>query len=301
MHATSIADNAVGKPTPFRNPFRMLIHPEPWLALIFALTSFVIGLIWFVLHVTFFSIGVSLIFALFGIPILVAWLYVWVWGASLERARVRALLGVEIREPYKPLPEGSWFSRFLAKIQDRHVWLDLLYTVLLFPIGLAEFTIVIVVISVAATAITAPLWAAFGGWEVDTGWWALDSDPIGATIVFLIGCLFLFGMPYVFVGMGRGHAWLARHLLGTDREAELTARVSQLTESRGRALESAVIDLRRIERDLHDGAQQRLVKLSMDLGLAREMLDTDPEKARELIAEAHEEAKRAMNEIRDLA
>ena len=90
MHATSIADNAVGKPTPFRNPFRMLIHPEPWLALIFALTSFVIGLIWFVLHVTFFSIGVSLIFALFGIPILVAWLYVWVWGASLERARVRS-------------------------------------------------------------------------------------------------------------------------------------------------------------------------------------------------------------------
>jgi signal transduction histidine kinase len=116
-----------------------------------------------------------------------------------------------------------------------------------------------------------------------------------------IGVVTLLAFPYVLVGIGRGHAWFARHLLGTDREAELTARVDQLTVSRGLALESAVVDLRRIERDLHDGAQQRLVKLSMDLGMAREMMDSDPEGARVLIEEAHEESKRAMNEIRDLA
>jgi len=299
MHATSIADNAVGKPTPFRNPFRMFIHREPWLALIFTVTSFLIGLIWFVLHITMFSVGISLIFALIGIPLLVGWLYVWVWGAGLERSRIQSLLGVTIREPYRPLPEGSWLTRFIAKLQDRHIWLDLLYQVLLFPIGVIEFVIAFTLVFTAVVGSTAPLWYPAGG-EIEMFGVRWDTWP-ETFLLAIMGLSCLLATPYVMVGIGRGHAWLARHMLGTDREAELTARVTQLTESRGRALESAVVDLRRIERDLHDGAQQRLVKLSMDLGLAREMLDTDPEKARELIAEAHEEAKRAMNEIRDLA
>ncbi len=87
-------------------------------------------------------------------------------------------------------------------------------------------------------------------------------------------------------------------MLGRD----MTARVQELTASRTAAVDLAAEDRRRIERDLHDGVQQRLVSLAMDLGRAKEKLDTDSEPgAKELVGEAHEEAKRAITELRDLA
>jgi signal transduction histidine kinase len=81
----------------------------------------------------------------------------------------------------------------------------------------------------------------------------------------------------------------------------LAARVERLTETRAGAVDVAAAELRRIERDLHDGAQARLVALAMDLGMAEERFDRDPESARELVGEAREEAKRALAELRDLA
>jgi signal transduction histidine kinase len=77
--------------------------------------------------------------------------------------------------------------------------------------------------------------------------------------------------------------------------------VSQLTETRSRVVDAAEAERRRIERDLHDGAQQRLVALAMDLGRAQEKFDTDPEGARALVDDAHREAKQALVELRDLA
>jgi signal transduction histidine kinase len=88
--------------------------------------------------------------------------------------------------------------------------------------------------------------------------------------------------------------------LGPSRRARLTERVEELTESRSRVLAVALAERRRIERDLHDGAQQRLVSLAMDLGIARQKITTDPEAARALVEEAHGEAKRALGDIRDL-
>jgi signal transduction histidine kinase len=80
----------------------------------------------------------------------------------------------------------------------------------------------------------------------------------------------------------------------------LGEQVNRLETSRAAAVDSAEAERRRIERDLHDGAQQRLVALAMDLGTARERLDDDPEGGRQLVTEAHEEAKAALREIRDL-
>src|SRR5690606_34683118 len=95
--------------------------------------------------------------------------------------------------------------------------------------------------------------------------------------------------------------WAARHLLAPRPADELGARVTQLETSRAAAVDSAETERRRIERDLHDGAQQRLVALAMDLGAARERLEAeDPEAGRRLVADAHEEAKAALREIRDL-
>ena len=120
------------------------------------------------------------------------------------------------------------------------------------------------------------------------------------------------GTPSLLVGLAvvapRMAAWLvavdgaiARGLLGPRRREELARRVDELEVSRGAALDQAEAERRRIERDLHDGAQQRLVALAMDLSRARERFDADPQRARQLLEAAHEEAKAALVELRNLA
>jgi signal transduction histidine kinase len=89
-------------------------------------------------------------------------------------------------------------------------------------------------------------------------------------------------------------------LLGTSQEEKLTERVEELTESRSAVMRAMHMERRRIERDLHDGAQQRLVSLAMDLGRAREKLETDPEGARRIIDQSHEQAKEVLTEMREL-
>jgi signal transduction histidine kinase len=289
--------------SPLKNPLRMLISPEPWLALIFMLLSFAIGLFWFVVLVTLLSTGLGLAITLIGLPILVGTMLFWTYGARFERLRVEALLGLRISNPYRKLPEGPALERLRAHVRDPHVWLDLLYLFLLFPIGIAEFVIAVTTVSVTIATLTLPLYYWMDGSGVASFVFFdrhINSLP-EASAVALIGIPLLLVTPYIFVGVSRGHAWLARNLLGSNREAELTARVDQLSASRSRAMDAALAELQRIERDLHDGAQQRLVKLSMDLGMAREKIKTDPAAAEALIVEAHEESKRAMAEIRDLA
>ncbi len=103
--------------------------------------------------------------------------------------------------------------------------------------------------------------------------------------------------PWIVRGLATANRMLVRGMIGSD----VFARERTLTESRAAAVDLAAEDRRRIERDLHDGVQQRLVSLAMDLGRAKEKLDTDPERAKELVDEAHDEAKRAITEVRDLA
>ena len=107
--------------------------------------------------------------------------------------------------------------------------------------------------------------------------------------------------PWVTVGIGRLELALATSLLGRSATQEHVAQVTQLETSRSAAVDSAEAERRRIERDLHDGAQQRLVALAANLGAAREKLDRDEiEEGRVMVAVAHEEAKSALREIRDL-
>lgn len=299
MSVKALLEQHDSQRTPLRNPLRLLASSEPWLALVFMLSSFVLGLAGFISLVTILAFGMGTFVTLVGIPILVGALYFWVYCARLERLRVRALLGEEIPEPYKPLPDDSWFQRFKVKATDRQVWQDLIYMFLLFPIGIVQFIIAVVSISIPISFLSVPLW--YRAASDDTVFFnqQVNSLPY-ALFFFALGIPALLLLPYILIGVGRAHAWFARHLLGTNLE-ELERRVDELTIRRSQALDSSVSDLRRIERDLHDGAQQRLVKLSMDLGMAKEKLETDPEAARELINEAHEEAKRAMLEIRNLA
>ncbi|MCT2588211.1 sensor histidine kinase [Actinophytocola gossypii] len=97
------------------------------------------------------------------------------------------------------------------------------------------------------------------------------------------------------------HVMLAKALLGPNETEQLTEKAEHLQASRARGVDAAEAERRRIERDLHDGAQQRLVAVAMGLGRAKSKLDADPASARELIDEAHADAKLAVSELRDLA
>jgi signal transduction histidine kinase len=98
----------------------------------------------------------------------------------------------------------------------------------------------------------------------------------------------------------KANAYIAEALLGPGRKSELAVRVQELTESRAETVDSQASEIRRIERDLHDGAQARLVVLGLNLGLAEELMERDPDMARTLIAEAREASSEALTELRDL-
>jgi signal transduction histidine kinase len=97
------------------------------------------------------------------------------------------------------------------------------------------------------------------------------------------------------------HVLLAKWLLGPPETEELTQKAERLQASRARGVDAAEAERRRIERDLHDGAQQRLVAVAMGLGRAKTKMDADPDAAKALIDEAHADAKLAVSELRDLA
>jgi signal transduction histidine kinase len=135
--------------------------------------------------------------------------------------------------------------------------------------------------------------AHFGAFDVGS-----VAGSLGVALVGLVGLVAI--APWVTLTAARLDLALARWLLTPGADVELEAKVVQAETGRAAAVDAAESERRRIERDLHDGAQQRLVALAMDLGAARERLDTDPESAKALVAEAHEEAKAALREIRDL-
>jgi signal transduction histidine kinase len=284
------------------------------------LLSFVLGIFWISALAFMFSLGLGLLFAVIGIPILAATVLVWITGARFERERIAIYLDELIPSPYRFLPSGPLFSREVIRSRvrlfttDSAVWRDLLYLVLLFPIGIAEFAITITALTLPLPMITMPLWYWFSATmhvgpygEIQSLFYQpvfrqtiFSQVEVSAFLIALLGLVLALLAPYILISTARAHATLGKVLLSPGREARLAARVEALSESRSRMMDAVILERRRIERDLHDGAQQRLVALAMNLGMAKEKMATDPGAARPLVVEAHEEAKRALTEIREL-
>jgi signal transduction histidine kinase len=121
---------------------------------------------------------------------------------------------------------------------------------------------------------------------------------IGACAVGIIGCALI--APHLTTALASLDGLIGRHLLGRRPGDDLRQAVTKLEASRVAAVDTAERERRRIERDLHDGAQQRLVSVAMELGRAEEQFDSDPERARELVRGAHRDAKAALAELRQL-
>jgi signal transduction histidine kinase len=215
-----------------------------------------------------------------------------------ERARFAVLLDADI--PAAPLPgSGSWLRRLWAALSSGAAWRSVLYGLIRFPLSTLQFVLVTVVWSVALVLITAPAYV----WALPDGGAHIAGHLIrypGALITgVLAGLVLLLAAPALTRWMAAGDAAVARGLLGSGRE-ELTARIGELETSRAKVMDAAETERMRIERDLHDGAQQRLVSLAMDLGRAKAKFGTDPEGAAEIVSQAHDQAKEALTELRNL-
>ena len=235
---------------------------------------------------------------LVGIPLLAFALLVSRWFGALDRGRYRLVLGVDIPSPHPDeKPDGSVVDRFRTLLRTPARWREAGYGLLRFPLSAVEVVLVAAAWLLPLGGLTLPIY----NWSLPHGganlalftvrsWWSL-------ALVFLLSVLLLINAPRMVRWLGVADLAIARRLLGPD----LAARVDELERSRAAVVVSADEERRRIERDLHDGAQQRLVALAMQLGRARSRFTTDPEGARALLDEAHNEAKLALAELRDLA
>jgi signal transduction histidine kinase len=251
--------------------------------------------------VTAISFGVSTVITLIGIPVLVGTVYAWRWLAVLERRLIGALTGVQITSPYRPAPPGgNWWQRLQARLADPATWKDLLFLMLQLGLGIVSFTIATVVLAAILGTLFAPAfyWAVPDGLQlgivtVDTLGEAIAMVPLGALLA-------LMGIPAL-GALGRLYGLLAALMLGTGNDPELTAQVTDLQDARSRIIAAGDAERRRIERDLHDGAQQRLVALALTLRMAETRAQAGDPEAVKLIQNAGDEAGLALSELRDLA
>ncbi len=281
-----------------------LADRRTWTRFAYLLATFPLGQFWFIALVVLISVGASLVIIWVGLPILWFALVLWRRGAEIERDLVTWGLGIEIETPYRTEPAGPVRRKWAVRLGDPATWRDLVYLLLLFPLGVTWFTILAIVFALPLSLIATPIF--FRWWPpfsfVGEGWQWLVIDTTGeALVAAAFGVALLFLVPTVIKGMAAVHGAIAAALLGATESTRLSAEVQGLRVSRGRGLDAAEFERRQIERNLHDGAQQRLVALAMGLGMAKEKLATDPEAARALVEEAHEHAKLAIVELRDLA
>jgi signal transduction histidine kinase len=280
---------------------RSILDRRTYGRILYLLLALPLGVAEFTFLVTAISFGFSTAITLIGIPVLVGSVYAWRWIADVERRLIGRLTGVEIPSPYRPDPVGGrWWTRFAARLADPATWKDLAFLLLQLPLGILSFSVTVAVLGFGLRTLFAPV---YYGPFADGDWIAwLGVDTLGAAFALVpLGALILFvGIPAL-GALGRLYGWLALQLLGSNADPELTAQVTELQGARSRIIAAADDERRRIERDLHDGAQQRLVALALNLRMAEQRAaDGDPT-AVELIRGAGEEANLALKELRDLA
>lgn len=291
--------------------------PREFGFLILTMPIAITGLV--VLSTTFFT-GLGLIFIVFGIFIVVASLFIARGFGTLELLRLEWAGRPAVRRPawdHADRDQGFWRTMF-APFIDGHYWLYLLHGMIINPIiSVVSWAVTVVWTSVALGGVTGWIWQRYipDGRDGRDFWLydvvvdflfpgnTLSVDPrLGEGIFeFVLGLIFLATLPFVFRGLTLLHDVIARGMLGRWRSEALEREVQQLAASRGAAVQAEDASLRRLERDIHDGPQQRLVRLQMDLATIERKLERDPDAARELIVEARDQARETLDELRALS
>lgn len=248
-------------------------------------------------------VSVGLIPIWIGIPAALGLLTLLRKFLNFHRRRAGWVLGTEVEQPYRSTEGMGMYRRLITMLRDQATWRDVAFLYVELVAGTA-----------LACASVAMLLGGIGHITLATWWWALPADADVDLVGFLsvhstasalyvgipIGLLYIAVWWWASPHLMQAQAWLTRSLLAPTEAARLANRVQQLTVSRADTVDTQAAELRRIERDLHDGAQARLVALGMSLGMAEETVSRDPDAARELLAEARAASSQALAELRDL-
>lgn len=255
-----------------------------------------------VLSVCFVLLGVGLVTTPWVLDLVRA-------HADHRRRLARRWCGLVVPSAYRAPPRDprtglvGQFERTVHLLRDPATWRDLWWLLADATVG---FTIALLPTAVLAQGLYGPVLAA-GVWRPlvsadGTQWYAFVpvSDQATANLAALLGVV-LIGLGLLLgPALVGGHFRFSRLLLGISEKQALTRRVETLAETRHDALDDSAAELRRIERDLHDGAQARLVAMGMNLGAVEALLEKDPEQARRLLAETRRSSAETLHELRDL-
>ncbi len=266
----------------------------------YLVTGAVTGVVVLVGIVTAAAVGVVLAVVVVGLPLLILTALAGLPVARMERHRLRIVDRDPAPDPHRPPPTPGLWPWLTTRLRERATWRELghalLFAGLLWPV---DAMVVAAALAAPLSMVATPLLMATvgGGEEAKVlKQWTVTTWP-AASGVALLGLLLLALGAYA-LGLAAGARAELTRVLIAPRDGDLGARVVELTRSRVRLVDAFETERRRIERDLHDGAQQRLVALTMALGLAR--LDAPPGPLADQLAKAHGEAGKALEELREL-
>jgi signal transduction histidine kinase len=261
---------------------------------------FAVSLVAFIACTALFSLGLGLLVVVVGLFILVGCLIVAGWSSRMTMALL-SYVGITLRPTHYPAA-GPGFRGKLRRLTYPQSWRDLLHVLINFILSVITFSLAMTWVFGGLGGVTYWFWSRWLP-ENDRGLPDLLGYPgrfADVTSHTVLGTVLLLTTPLLLRGLVRLHGAVAYALL-VDETPALRQQVTELTQSRTAAGEAEVHTLRRLERDLHDGPQQRLVRLGMDLSTAQRRLDDDPAQARALLDEALKQSQDALAEIRTLS
>lgn len=281
-----------------RNPLRAWVSIDWWLGIVSLIAATVAGLGGAMIVALLVLAVCALPFALSGVLVFAVTIAVIRWLDVAVRAGVRFTSGIAIEAPPDTVYPTSWRT-LTACVRDVGLWKSLGYWLVRIPVAVVlAFVLPSFFVALPAIAVAPVAWVVVDpvGSQLEiaerVGFLPVLAAGVAALLVFVLG------LPPLMTALARLDWWCARVMLG---QSESSKRVDELTVSRARVVDAADSERRRIERDLHDGAQQRLVSVAMSLGQAKSrMAGTDDPVLLELITDAHREAKNAIGEIRTL-
>jgi signal transduction histidine kinase len=291
-------------------PLAALLARRTWGETLYALLGLPLGVAGFVFTVVTLSVSAGLLVTFVGLPLLAITGLASRYAGMGIRTLGNRLIGDAIDAPAKFVAKPGLFGWLGSCLTDGTAWRARLYLLLKLPLGIATFVSAVAFWAYGLGGLTYAIWRPFlpcnssrngvchRGVQFGDSY-TLDT-PFRIVLTFIVGALVLLAAPWVVRGVVSVDRVLARALLGPTNRDE---RVEELERTRAVAVGDAASTLRRIERDLHDGTQARLVSLAMNVGLAKEKLAEggDPAEAARLLDSAHSTAKQAIAEVRDLA
>jgi signal transduction histidine kinase len=289
-----------------RTPFRKRSAAE----LLYALLGLPLALPGFLYVLIALPVSLVMTMVLLGIPMFTVAMKGARGLGGLYRAVARRVLDLRVVTPPHRRAAAGLMAGFTSAMSDSTGWRAMLYLLIKFPLALVTLACAAVFWAYGLGLLTYPVWHLLAGSATDVfphaspgaGGLLLGTVPSILT-TSIVGLVLLFAAPWVVRSLVLLDRLLIGGLLGATT---LTERVRDLENIRTQTVDDAAAALRRIERDLHDGTQARLVSLAMKIGLAKEELagvngPVDLAAARTAIDAAHQSAKAALVEVRDLA